>query len=76
MKHSEAKAVKMKITKNKEEIDITVSDNGKGFDFQTKYKDMSLGLKTLKERAKIIGAKIHFDSQENKGTVIQLNIPI
>ncbi|RNC85011.1 MAG: hypothetical protein ED556_10600 [Winogradskyella sp.] len=76
VKHSEAKAVKMKISKTKDEIDVTVSDNGKGFDFQTKYKDMSLGLKTLKERAKIIGAKIHFESQENQGTVMQLNIPI
>ncbi|GGI56417.1 tetratricopeptide repeat-containing sensor histidine kinase [Winogradskyella haliclonae] len=76
VRHSEAKAVKIKIKKPKGEIDITVSDNGKGFDFQTKYKDMSLGLKTLKERAKIIGAKLYFDSQDNNGTIMQLNIPI
>ena len=76
VKHSEAKAVKMEVDKMKDAITIMVSDNGKGFDFESKYKNMSLGLKTLLERAKIIGAKLNLDSKINKGTVITLNIPI
>ncbi len=76
VKHSEAKAVKMEVDKMKDAINIMVSDNGKGFDFESKYKSMSLGLKTLLERAKIIGAQLNLDSKVNKGTVVTLNIPI
>ena len=76
VKHSGAKAVKMEIRKQDEKINIVVSDNGKGFDFRSKYRNMSLGLKTLLERAKIIGAQLMVDSQINKGTVLKLEIPI
>ncbi|EDP71743.1 two-component sensor histidine kinase [Flavobacteriales bacterium ALC-1] len=76
VKHSEAKAIKMNINKTPSGINVMISDNGKGFDFQAKYKTMSLGLKTLLERAKIIDANIHFDSQISNGTNMKLNIPI
>lgn len=76
VKHSEAKAVKMEVDKMKHAINITVSDNGKGFDFESKYKNMSLGLKTLLERAKMIGAQLNLDSKKDRGTVMTLNIPI
>ncbi|WP_298514051.1 sensor histidine kinase [uncultured Kordia sp.] len=76
VKHSGAKAVKMEIQKKENSIDVLVSDNGKGFDFESKYKNMSLGLKTLFERAKIIGSKLILKSEINQGTVISLNVPI
>ena len=76
VKHSNAKAVKMEIDKMSDTINITVSDNGKGFDFESKYKSMSLGLKTLLERAKMIGAQLNLDSKIDIGTIMTLNIPI
>ncbi|MEM9678737.1 MAG: sensor histidine kinase, partial [Bacteroidota bacterium] len=76
VRHSEAKAVKMEVRKKENSINVAVSDNGKGFDFRSKYRNMSLGLKTLLERAKIIGAKINIDSNGQKGTTMVLNIPI
>ncbi|WP_422105438.1 tetratricopeptide repeat-containing sensor histidine kinase [Winogradskyella sp.] len=76
VKHSEAKAVKMAVKKTDGKINIVVSDNGKGFDFRAKYRHMSLGLKTLLERTKIIGGQINIDSNDYKGTTMILNIPI
>ncbi|MCL6294519.1 tetratricopeptide repeat-containing sensor histidine kinase [Jejuia spongiicola] len=76
VKHAEARAVKMNITKTTENINVTVSDNGKGFDFKSKYRNMSLGLKTLLERAKIMNAQINLNSNKGKGTILTLNIPI
>ncbi len=76
IKHADAKAVKMKIQKTDHDISILVSDNGKGFDFDAKYKDLSLGLKTLMERTKIISGDIVFSSKLNSGTEMMLNIPI
>ncbi|MCL6294518.1 sensor histidine kinase [Jejuia spongiicola] len=74
IKHSEAKAVKMKIQKTANDIQVMISDNGKGFDLESKYKNMSLGLKTLFERAKILGAKMNLDSVVNQGTKVTLTI--
>ncbi|WP_298514049.1 histidine kinase [uncultured Kordia sp.] len=74
VKHSEAKAVKMEIQKKENSINILVSDNGKGFDIESKYKNMSLGLKTLFERARIIGAYINLVSNHNQGTKLILEI--
>ena len=76
VRHSEAKAVKMNIDKTANTINVEVSDNGKGFDREAKHKSISLGLKTLFERAKIIGAQIHLKSEVNKGTIMTLSIPI
>ena len=76
VKHSEAKAVKMEVQKTANSISVLVSDNGKGFDFESKYKNMSLGLKTLYERAKILGAQLQLDSKINNGTIVKLNISI
>ncbi|WP_422105435.1 tetratricopeptide repeat-containing sensor histidine kinase [Winogradskyella sp.] len=76
IKHADAKAVKMEIKKAAHGINILVSDNGKGFNIESKNKSLSLGLKTLFERAKIIGAQLILDSELNKGTVMTLNIPL
>ncbi|WP_298514053.1 sensor histidine kinase [uncultured Kordia sp.] len=76
VKHSEAKAVKMEIQKNESSIDILVSDNGKGFDFESKLKNLSLGLKTLFERAKILNAVLSLDGKKGEGTIMKLSIPI
>ncbi|GAB5400973.1 MAG: hypothetical protein Aureis2KO_25580 [Aureisphaera sp.] len=76
VKHSGAKAAFVDIEKLDGEIKATVSDNGKGFSFQKSINKGSLGMKTLLERAEIIGSKLHINSQENKGTKITLTIPI
>ena len=40
------------------------------------YNNLSLGLKTLSERAKILGSQLILKSEKNQGTVISLNVPI
>lgn len=74
MKHSEAKAVKIIISKSSENIQVLLSDNGKGFDVESKNTTLSLGLKTLFERAKIIGAQMKLISDKNIGTTLTLNL--
>lgn len=43
---------------------------------KAKQQNVSLGLRTLLERARILGANLDIDSDTNKGTVISLNIPV
>ena len=76
VKHAEAKAVEITVTKETSKILVNIHDNGRGFDINSKKGTLSLGLKTLYERAKILGAKIQLDSQINKGTTLALEIPL
>ena len=77
VKHAKAKAVFVMVGKNKNHIKLSIEDNGNGFDFSKEFNEnLSLGMKTLKERAKIIKSKLEIKSQHQKGTVVQLEIPI
>ena len=76
VKHADAKAVFITVEKKENHIKLSVEDNGKGFDFLKKLKSPSLGMKTLNERTKIIKSKLDVKSQSQKGTLVQLEIPI
>lgn len=76
VKHSGAKASSIKVEKKANTIYAIVSDNGKGFDFSEKIKKGTLGMKTLLERAKIIGSKLNVSSMNQKGTKIELTVPL
>ncbi|MCG2418046.1 histidine kinase [Aequorivita sp. F47161] len=77
VKHAEAKAGSVTIEKRNNTIETIIADNGKGFEIAEKVKtNVSLGMKTLRERAKILNSKIEIKSQINKGTQITLTIPL
>ncbi|MFZ1288472.1 MAG: histidine kinase [Melioribacteraceae bacterium] len=55
-------------------LQISISDNGNGFDLETNYekKSPSLGLLNMKERAESVGGTFEIDSIINMGTSINL----
>lgn len=59
---------------------FSVKDNGVGFDMQEKKDSTSplngVGLKSMINRAKLIGATMVFDSYPGKGTLVKLELPI
>lgn len=77
VKHANAKATFVSVDKTKKQILVEISDNGNGFNPTEKLKpNTHFGMKTLKERAKIINSKITIASKHNQGTKISLIIPI
>ncbi|MDW5288784.1 sensor histidine kinase [Formosa sp. PL04] len=74
-KHSEAKACVINVENLKDAVLFEVKDNGTGFDVIEDSKLLnSLGMKTLKERAQLIGAQLSINSVKGKGTTIQIKI--
>jgi len=75
-KHSRAKACNVMAEGKKDFVLFQVKDNGVGFD-STETAELldSLGMKTLKERAQIIGAQLSINSIKGKGTTVQLKVP-
>lgn len=75
-KHSHAKACKLEVRLGDKFNIFVIKDNGKGFDLTENSTLLtSLGMKTLKERAQIIGGQLEIDSTKNKGTTITLKVP-
>lgn len=76
-KHSFAKACILKVVKKEDHFLFQIKDNGKGFDLTENSQLLnSLGLKTLRERAQIIGAQLIIDSTSGKGTTVNLKVPL
>jgi signal transduction histidine kinase len=75
LKHSEAKAMRVLLVQRENHIELSIEDNGKGFDFSEKYQDFhSLGLKTLKERTASIKGTMKVNSEKGKGTKLSFLI--
>lgn len=76
LKHANAEAGKISVTKLVDKVVISIKDNGKGFDFSEQYKNIkSLGLKTLLERTKFLNGQMKVQSKDQAGTVIEFQLP-
>ncbi len=58
-------------------LELTISDNGKGFDPEQVRRDSAshFGLSTMRERAEVIGAEFQLDSKPNAGTRLTIRVP-
>lgn len=72
-KHSKATVIAIKV-QNSPDFKMTISDNGKGFDYQSiKDNTITMGLTNIIARASIINYKIDVKSTPEKGTTIILS---
>lgn len=80
IKHAAAKKVDIRIVFTEELLNITVIDNGKGFDTtQLTYTGNSpfgLGLRNMKNRAQLIGADFSISSIPGTGTTANIRLPL
>jgi signal transduction histidine kinase len=76
VKHSEAKHAGVFITRDKDSFEIKITDDGKGFDVIKVSGKKGLGLTSIAERARILGATYHLESTPETGTMILLKLDI
>ena len=72
IKYAKAQKVIVRLKKKKEKIELSIVDDGLGFD--TNKKQKGIGLKNMHSRAKTIGAEITIQSELETGTEITLSI--
>ena len=79
LKHSKATRVNIAVNYSIDnKFVLQVEDNGVGFDVDKKRQTNSssgIGLKSMTNRASLIGAQISVQSQPGKGTSIQVEVP-
>jgi signal transduction histidine kinase len=72
-RHSDAKNVTINLRIIHNELSITITDDGKGFN-TAEVNKKTLGLLGMKERATMIGGKLEIISEPGKGTTVVITI--
>lgn len=79
LKHAEATKIYVSVREIGDSIKIVLKDNGKGFNLEEKQHSTNstagLGLKNLFNRAKLIGATLHYNTAVGKGTEVSMVLP-
>jgi PAS domain S-box-containing protein len=73
-RHAQATQVIVSLRGGEDGFEVTVSDDGIGFDIARAAKGGSYGLQGMRERARMIGAVLHASSEEGVGSTIHLSV--
>ena len=73
-KYAQCSTLKIQLSLDENNIRLTVKDNGKGFDILNPKNGN--GLLSMQERAQILRGSLLIQSEENKGTSLELCFPI
>ena len=80
-KHAKATHIELIITiKEKDIAEITIADNGKGFDVNSRagelLKDKGIGMTAMEHRADMLGGSVEIKSTIGRGTTVVLTFPL
>jgi signal transduction histidine kinase len=76
LKHAKATTLDVAMIAENNECDITIEDNGVGFDTTAADLKQSAGLKNIQSRIDYLNGKLEINSQPGKGTVLVLYVPL
>jgi signal transduction histidine kinase len=78
-KHAQARHVWIRLAAGEHAVDLTVRDDGVGFDPEQAARllqDGHFGLVGMRERAEMGGGRLDLDSRPDHGTTIHLTLPL
>lgn len=76
VRHSGAGTARVMLKTAGEEIRLSVSDDGCGFEMHSEAMKKGLGFTSMRERLRIVGGEMQVQSQPMHGTVIQVSVPL
>ena len=74
--HAGAGTLQVNLLLRKEEVELTVRDDGSGFDPGRVDAADHLGIQGMRERTEACGGKLEIDSRGKSGTTLSVRIPI
>ena len=75
VKHSEAAEAEVELSGQSEEIELCISDSGRGFDVESAKRVAGLGIVSMRERLRLVGGRLSIESEPSRGTRICVRIP-
>jgi two-component system sensor histidine kinase UhpB len=74
--HARATRVQAALRRNGDLLELTVTDNGRGFNPAEARKRECLGLVSMDERARLLRGRVQIDSARHHGTAVRVLIPL
>ncbi|MEP6469821.1 MAG: sensor histidine kinase [Chloroflexota bacterium] len=74
-KHADATLVRVELSASHDELRLTVSDNGRGFEADALGRS-GYGLSSMRQRAELIGGTISVESRPQDGTRVVVAVPM
>jgi signal transduction histidine kinase len=74
-KHAHAKQVEIDLLWGEDDLSVTVTDDGNGFNPNTSLHKQNLGMTIMAERAQNIDAQLMIDSEPGQGSTVSLQVP-
>jgi nitrate/nitrite-specific signal transduction histidine kinase len=75
LRHAAATSVAVRIQANGEGLELSVEDDGVGFDVAAAADRGGLGLASMRERAQALGCRLDIVSQPGAGTTVKVTVP-
>lgn len=75
IKHSGCSNIHVKLIAVSNDLCMTMSDDGKGFDKDGEQRN-GVGLDSIRRRIQSLGGKFNFESEVNKGVHLHLSVPL
>jgi signal transduction histidine kinase len=75
-KHSGARHFEVRLWGTSDEIHLTVSDSGAGFNREAAKESRGLGLISMEERLRLLNGTFSIESQAKRGTTIHARVPL
>ena len=76
VKHSGVKRIEVQLAEHSNEVHLTVSDLGTGFDIAAAKQHGGLGLTSMQERVRLLNGTIEIQSKPMGGTAVRVRVPL
>jgi signal transduction histidine kinase len=70
--HAQARNVKVQLSQLNGDLELAISDDGRGFDLESIDMINQFGLQGMRERTEMLGGKLEVESRSGRGTTIRL----
>jgi PAS domain S-box-containing protein len=74
--HAGARSVEVRLVRTAEWTEMTISDDGRGFDVSTRESRRGLGLISIGERVRLVGGSVSVMTELNRGTRVHVRVPV
>lgn len=75
LRHSNARNLQIRVSLNANKLQITIQDDGQGFEFASVDQKSHLGLQMMRERAELVKGSLTVTSSPGQGTSVTLILP-
>ncbi|WP_141683990.1 PAS domain-containing protein [Rhizobium sp. AC44/96] len=75
-RHADASRVRVSLVRKGDKLNLTIQDNGKGYNSLAVTGKASLGLASMRQRARLVGGTIEIESATGTGTTVFASVPL